>query len=1245
MSRTAPNVESVRSDRRPAPAHTPDPSAAPARAPIAIVGIAGTFARSRDISEYWNNILHEVDCITDVPPSHWAVEDYYDPDPNAPDKTYSKRGGFLPEHDFNPLEFGLPPNILELTDVAQLLALVVASRALSDAGYGEANPLAQRTGVVLGVSALGLVGALSARLQYPIWRRVLKSRAVPEPEIDAIVETIQRAYIEWREDSFPGYLSNVVPGRIANRLNLGGINCSVDAACASSMASMQFAVHELRSHSCDMMLAGGVDTNNTPMSFVSFSKTPAFTAHDHMRPFDAASDGMLIGEGVGVLVLRRLEDAERDGQRVYAVIRGVGASSDGRFSSVYAPRQEGQELALRRAYEEAGVSPSSVGLVEAHGTGTPSGDSTELAALQAVFAGGAGTSIALGSVKSQIGHTKVAAGAASLIKAALALHEKVLPPTINVAVPHPAIRAPFYVNTRTRPWFATAPRRAGVSSFGFGGTNFHVILEEHRPAKSDAPRTQPTPFALFLHAPGTPALAELCARVANELESDAGARRFRELVEESKTAAIPTDAARIGLLARTREEARERLEEAAAALSRPSGASATPAGFHFRERAMDTSGRLAVLFPGQGSQSVDMGASLCANFPPIHEAFAQMDEARATHGLPRISDVVFPPPVFGKVGQDAQAQTLRATNHAQAAIGALNLGLFALLRRCGCTPDYLAGHSLGELTALHAGGALGERDYLSLLVARGEAMAEPPPSGTDPGTLLAVGGDTAMLEAFLQDRPGVSIANRNSRSQLVIAGSQDELSTLKAELAALGVTATLLPVSGAFHSHRVAHAQAPFARALEGVPLVVPRIPTYSNTTGAPYPSLPSSEDAVRRLLAEQLVRPVEFQRQIEAIHDAGGRIFVECGPGRVLTGLVGNILSDRPHLAIALNRTKADDDESLRDAYVRLRVAGVALTDLDPWQSLPDASAKKRGLVVRLSGTSYKSEATQLAFEEALTRAPEVAMADGETRSNLVMPVPSRGDTTAQAHLRYLENLADCSSQYFELTQQLYALATNPACSPGALASFERAVSSYHELHLTAQHVHAQFLGQRIEASPRVPTRSFDSPPIPVRGPPPIERAPEPAAPPRVLTAPIESPRGAPRGAPTPAAPSPVPSAASPRPGLPAASPPRPEAKAAPPSPAPRAAAPPPPASAQRADDIAAILMSVISEKTGYPLDTLEVTMDVDADLGIDSLKRVEIMAALEGRLFKNLSGIDFSSFSTKRTISDIANFLAEVG
>jgi acyl transferase domain-containing protein len=313
------------------------------RTPIAIIGMASIFPQAHNVCEYWDNIVRKVDSITDVPPSRWSVDDYYDPDPTAPDKAYSKRGGFLPDIDFDPMEFGLPPNILEVTDVSQLLALVVARDALIDSGYGEAAPTVRdRTGVVLGASGgLKLLSPLTSRLQYPVWRKALKSAGVADHDIEKIVEKIKAAYVRWEENSFPGLLPNVIAGRVANRLDLGGMNCTVDAACASSMSAMKLAVSDLVEGRADMMLTGGVDTDNSIFAYICFSKTPAFTKGDHPRPFDEASDGMMVGEGVGMIVLKRLEDAERDGDRVYAVLRGIGASSDGRFKSIYAPRCSG----------------------------------------------------------------------------------------------------------------------------------------------------------------------------------------------------------------------------------------------------------------------------------------------------------------------------------------------------------------------------------------------------------------------------------------------------------------------------------------------------------------------------------------------------------------------------------------------------------------------------------------------------------------------------------------------------------------------------------------------------------------------------------------------------------------------------------------------------------------------------------------------------------------------------------------
>ncbi|MBV9121027.1 MAG: polyketide synthase, partial [Chloroflexi bacterium] len=325
--------------------------------PVAIIGLAGIFPQAASVAEFWDNIYHGRNCITEVPASRWSVADYYDSDPNAPDKTYSRWGGFIPDVPFDPMEFGIPPNVLEVTDVSQLLALGVAKRALEDAGYGEGQAFDRsRTGVILGVGGgQKLITPLTSRLQAPVWEEAMESAGISSDQARSISETIKSAYVPWEENSFPGMLGNVIAGRIANRLDLGGMNCVVDAACASSLAALRLALAELTDGNADMMITGGVDADNSIFMYMCFSKTPAFTANDRIRPFDAGSDGMMLGEGIGLLVLKRLADAERDGDRVYAVIRGLGSSSDGRFKSIYAPRSEGQALALERAYERAGV--------------------------------------------------------------------------------------------------------------------------------------------------------------------------------------------------------------------------------------------------------------------------------------------------------------------------------------------------------------------------------------------------------------------------------------------------------------------------------------------------------------------------------------------------------------------------------------------------------------------------------------------------------------------------------------------------------------------------------------------------------------------------------------------------------------------------------------------------------------------------------------------------------------------------
>ena len=515
------------------------------KTPIAIIGQAAIFAKASTLTEYWDNILNKIDGITDVPPSRWDPADYYDPDPKAEDKTYCKVGGFIPDIDFNPLEFGLPPNLLEVTDSSQLLGLVVARDAMIDAGYGtEADFDRENTGVVLGVAGgQKLITDLTSRLQYPIWQRVLESSGISPQDTEIIIEKMKMAYAPWNENSFPGLLGNVIAGRIANRLDLGGMNSVIDAACASSLAAVKSAVSELIEGRANMMITGGVDADNSPFTYLCFSKTPAFSPSQKIRPFDQESDGMIIGEGLGMLVLKRLEDAERDNDRIYAIIRGIGSSSDGKYKSIYAPRPAGQALAINRAYEEAGFSPDAISLVEAHGTGTKAGDPAEFNGLKSVFGtpNGNKQSIAIGSVKSQIGHTKAAAGAAGMIKTALALHHKVLPPTINVTQPSEVLeieKTHFYINTETRPWFKRSledTRKAAVSAFGFGGTNFHIVLEEYDSAAQTYQRLQSVSQTILISSETPESLIKILRGIDNEFDTDTALETYQELIIDSES--------------------------------------------------------------------------------------------------------------------------------------------------------------------------------------------------------------------------------------------------------------------------------------------------------------------------------------------------------------------------------------------------------------------------------------------------------------------------------------------------------------------------------------------------------------------------------------------------------------------------------------------------------------------------------------------------------------------------------------
>lgn len=456
---------------------------------IAIIGMAGLFPGAADADTYWANIVAGRCCITEHPSPD--ARQMLDPKPKEFARVYTIRGGFLgPLATFDPVAHGVMPDAVPGADPDHFLALRVAARALADAGFNRKPFPRERTDVIVGHGTYVNPGNVNW-IQHGVMLdqcaalfRQLHPDA-SETEVGAFRDALRKSLPPLSPETIPGLIPNIISGRIANRLDLMGANYVVDAACASSLLAVDHAVKNLLLGRADVALVGGVQACVPLAVIMIFSMLNALTRHDAPRPFSADADGTLLSEGIGFVVLKRLADARRDGDRVYAVIKGTGVASDGRAQGLLAPRLAGETLAIQRAYEAAEVDPATVGLVEAHGTGLPLGDATEIHALRAVFGGRQGrcATCALGSVKSMIGHCIPAAGMASLIKTALALHHRVLPPTLGGERPNPELGlgdSPFYLNTETRPWIhaGPTPRRAGVSSMGFGGINTHCVLEE-----------------------------------------------------------------------------------------------------------------------------------------------------------------------------------------------------------------------------------------------------------------------------------------------------------------------------------------------------------------------------------------------------------------------------------------------------------------------------------------------------------------------------------------------------------------------------------------------------------------------------------------------------------------------------------------------------------------------------------------------------------------------------------------------
>ncbi|HNP84591.1 MAG TPA: beta-ketoacyl synthase N-terminal-like domain-containing protein, partial [Kouleothrix sp.] len=985
---------------------------------VAIVGVGALLPDAPNAPTFWKNILAKRYSITEVPSERWSAASYYDPDPAAPDKTYSKIGGWVRGFTFDWQRFRIPPKVAAAMDESQQWAVTIAAEALADFGFPDRPLNTENTGVILGTAMGGEMHYLTnLRVSFPEYARALE--AVPEfqhlpSELRATLlarwhDQIERRLPPITEDTMPGELANIVAGRVANVLNLRGPNFITDAACASTFAAISAAVEMLDEGHADAVLTGGVDRNMGASSFVKFCKIGALSATG-TRPFGDGANGFVMGEGAAVFLLKRLADAERDGDKIYAVIRGIGASSDGKGKGITAPNPVGQVLAIGRAWQNAGLDPATATLVEAHGTSTKVGDVVEVESLSKVFGSAERGRIALGSAKSNIGHLKAGAGAAGLLKTVMALHDKVLPPTLNSETPNPNIHldtTPFYLNHEAREWEQPSgfPRRAGVSAYGFGGTNFHVVMEEYVPgmlkveerkqftgattSSGQATASATPPVAASQPPAAKPPIRGILALGA------ATPVALKDVLDETYRKAeggwappiAPPDPEALRAPERlvidfgAQPELLDKLAKArkAAGFDNPAAWKALQAQGIFRGSGA-APGKIAFLFPGQGSQYVNMGRELAGVSPSVKAVFAEADGVMTPILGRALSSYIFVDSADPAAVKQAE-RDLMQTAITQPAMLTLDAAVARLLGEYGFRPDMVMGHSLGEYAALTSAGIMPLADALEAAAARGSEMTKV--SMGDNGWMAAVMAPLDVVQSTLKEIDGyVVAANINSYGQAVIGGASKAVEQAIELFTKKGFQAQRIPVSHAFHTKIVAPASKPLRQVLNRLRVTPPQLPLVANVTGELYPS---DVESIKDLLEQQIASPVQWVKGLETLYANGVRTFVEVGPKKALKGFVDDVLASKPDVvSLFTNHPKTGELASFNQALCGLYAAGYGAIDdrhpttnsSEPARNVVPAATKASGTVSTSAPVPQAAPALR-AEEKPMTNGHNPAAAD----------------------------------------------------------------------------------------------------------------------------------------------------------------------------------------------------------------------------------------------------------------------------
>ncbi|MFF7638566.1 type I polyketide synthase [Kitasatospora sp. NPDC008050] len=879
--------------REAVPAVPAVPAAAPRRdEPIAIVAMGCRYPGGIATPEQlWQALLDEADLITPFPTDRgWPLDRLFDPDPDAPESSYVDQGGFL--HDAGQFDagfFGISPREALSMDPQQRLLLETSWEALERAGIDPGSLRGSRTGVYFGMADQ----AYGTRLR-------------DSAELEGYLVTSASA--------------SVVSGRVSYVLGLEGPAVTIDTACSSSLVALHLAAQSLRMGECDLAMAGGVMVMPDPTSFLAFSRQRGLAADGRCKSFAGAADGFSLAEGAGVLLVERLSDAQRLGHPVLAVLRGSAINQDGASNGLTAPNGPSQQRVIAAALADAGLSPAEVDAVEAHGTGTTLGDPIEAQAILASYGQGRPEDrpLWLGTLKSNIGHTQAAAGVAGVMKIVLALRHGVLPRTLHIDEPTPHVdwsAGAVELLTEARPWPEQGrPRRAGVSSFGISGTNAHVIIEQAPAdgpqATADAPAAgdgrpaigDGTPVPVVVSGRGEAGLRAQAARLRSFLDAEPDAR-VRDLAWSLATTRTVLDHAAVlaagdrADLARALDALAEGRDGAAVALERPA------------------EGRVAFLFTGQGSQRPGMGSRLYEAYPAYAQAFDAVC-AELDHYLERPLKEV----VFGAPGTP-EAQELNQTVFTQAALFAVEVALFRLLETWGITPDYLLGHSIGELAAAHVAGVWSLPDAARVVAARGWLMQALPAGGA---MVAVAAGEAEVREALAPFADGVSVAAVNGPASVVLSGPAAEVDQVAAVFAERAVRTRKLTVSHAFHSALMEPMLADFERVVAGAEFHDPALPLVSNVTG----ELARAEELRDPAYWSRQVRQaVLFAHGMATLAERGATTFLEIGPDAVLTTMAGECLAARagdpagaPVCVPALRRDR-DEARTLATAVGRMHV------------------------------------------------------------------------------------------------------------------------------------------------------------------------------------------------------------------------------------------------------------------------------------------------------------------------------------